>query len=76
MLIFAIFALLEGITGIKLMQIASVVGFIYSTWAIAQFFNKKKFLNYLKAFGAYVLGFISFAVVALILGTLIDLIIK
>lgn len=76
MLIFTFFALLQGITAINFMQIGGIVGFIYPTWAIGQFFNKKKFFNYVKAVGAYVLGFISFTFAALGIGLLIDVIIK
>lgn len=76
MLIFSVFTLLEGITGIELMQIAGIIGFLYSTWAIGQFFNKKKFMNYLKAFVSYWLGFFTFALTILLIGALIDWIIK
>ena len=72
MLIFALFAFLQGITKIDLMQIAGFVGIAYCTWAIGQFFDKKKPLNYLKAFASYMLGMISSGLFAIALGTLID----
>ena len=76
MLIYSSFALFQGLTHIDLMQIAGIVGFIYSTWAIGQFFDKKKFSNYVKAFFSYFLGFLTFTLTAVLIGTLIDLIIK
>ena len=76
MLIYSFFAIFQGLTNIDLMQIGGIVGFIYSTWAIGQFFDKSKFLNYLKAFFSYFLGFLTFTFAAILIGTLIDLIIK
>lgn len=76
MLIYSIFALFLGLTNIDLMQIGGIVGFTYSTWAIGQFFDKRKFSNYVKAFFSYFLGFLTFTLTAILIGTLIDLIIK
>ena len=74
MLIYSIFALFYGITNIDLMQIAGIIGFLYSAWAIGQFFDKSKFSNYVKAFFSYLLGFITFSLTAILIGNLIDLI--
>jgi hypothetical protein len=76
MLIFAFFSLWQGLTKIDLMQVAGFIGFAYCTWAIGQFFDKKKPLNYVKAFASCVLGMITSVLFALLLGTLIDLIFK
>lgn len=76
MLIYSVFALFLGLTHIYLMQIAGVVSFIYSAWAIGQFFDKSKFSNYVKALLSYILGFLTFSLTAILIGTLIDLIIK
>ena len=76
MLIYSVFALFQGLIHIDLMQIASIVGIIYSAWAIGQFFDKSKFSNYVKAFFSYLLGFLTFSLTAILIGTLIDLIIK
>lgn len=75
MLIYAVFGIIEGVTQVKLMSIAGMIGLVYSTWAIGQFFDKGKKVNYLKAFLAYFLGTIIFFFSAIILGTLIDLMI-
>lgn len=75
MLILAVFGTIEGLTNLKVLQFGSMAFVIYSTWAIGQFFDKKKYLNYLKALFSYLLGFGTFTFAILFLGTLIDLII-
>lgn len=75
MLIFSAFAVLEGLTHLKLMQIAGILGFIYLTWAIGQFFDRNKPVSYIKAFFAYLLGMLTFSLGAILLGKVIDLII-
>lgn len=76
MLIYSFFALLQGLTSIKLVVIGGIIGVSYYTWAIGQFFGKDKISNYIKAFCAYMLGLITFAVSAISLGLLIDQIAK
>ena len=76
MLIYSIFALFQSITDFDVMQIGGIVGFLYSAWAMGQFFDKSKFSNYVKAFFSYSLGFVTFTVTAILIGTLINLIIK
>jgi len=75
MLIYSVFAILQGLTHIDLMQVGGVISFIYSAWAIGQFFDKSKFLNYVKASFSYFLGFLTFALTAILIGSLIDFII-
>ena len=72
MLIYTVFGLLEAITQLKLLQIGGIIGFIYTSWAIGSFFDKKKKMNYLKALFAYLLGMISFYVLVIVIGTVID----
>lgn len=76
MLIFSIFAIFKVLTHIDLMQIASIISVLYSAWAIGQFFDKSKFSNYVKAFFSYLLGFLTFSLTAILIGTLIDLVFK
>lgn len=73
MLIFAFFALVQGLTHYNFMQIGGLVGLIYMTWAIGQFFDKQKVLSYLKAFFAYLLGMLSFFIVIMLIGVSADL---
>ena len=76
MLIFAGFALIQGISHIKIMQFGAYLIIIYCAWAIGQFFDGKKGANYFKALGAYLLGMITFTILALAAGSVIDLMIK
>lgn len=76
MLIFALFALFQGLLHVQLMSIAGVVGIAYTSWAIGQFFDKKKPLSYIKAFSSYILGMITSMLALLLIGNLIDLMIK
>lgn len=76
MLIFSVFTIAEALLHVKVMQIAGIIYIIYSTWAIAQFFDGKKISNYVKSLIAYLLGLLSFSVVALLLGVLIDVAVK
>jgi hypothetical protein len=72
MLIFAVFALLQGVTGLQTMGPAGAIGFAYTTWAIGHFFTGKGAAKYLKAFAAYILGMIVFMLAIVALGLLID----
>lgn len=76
MLIYSVFGITQGLIDINLMQIASIIGFVYTTWAIGHFFDKKKILSFVKAFFAYILGMLTFSLTAILLGVIIDLIIK
>lgn len=72
MLIFALFGIVESITKQPLLDVGVYIAFIYNAWAIGDFFEQRKIVNYLKALLAYVLGFISFIAAATISGLLID----
>jgi hypothetical protein len=76
MLILAFFTILQGLIKIELAQPAIIISLLYSSWAIGQFFDKRKKINYVKSFFAYLLGFFSFNLAALALGAFIDLILN
>ncbi|MDQ0641251.1 hypothetical protein QF042_004816 [Pedobacter sp. W3I1] len=76
MLIISAFAIVEGLSKISFMKVSGITGVVYSTWAIAQFFNGKKVVNYLKAIIAYSLGMLTFGLLLVLLGVLIDVLIK
>jgi hypothetical protein len=76
MLIYTVFGVVQSLIDVYLMQVAGIVGFIYLTWAIGQFYGKRKLINYVKALSAYILGMITFSLTAILIGTLIDLLIK
>lgn len=76
MFVFALFVLLEGITHVDLMQTSSIIAIGYCTWAIGNFFEPKKIINYVKAFLAYIIGMMSYWLLAVLVGNLIDVMLK
>lgn len=74
MLIYSAFGIVQGLTHINLMQLGAIIGFVYTTYAVGQFFEKRKLLSYVKAFFAYILGMLTFTLIAVGAGILIDLI--
>ncbi|WP_300492106.1 DUF3667 domain-containing protein [Flavobacterium sp.] len=76
MLMFSVSALIEGLTQIPLFLYVSVVITGYCAWAIGQFFDKTKPANFIKALIAYLLGSITFWILLMILGIVIDLIFR
>jgi hypothetical protein len=75
MLIYSLSTLVEGITSWRLLPITSIVCFVYLSWAIGQFFDGTGISGYLKAAAAYVLGMMSFSLIAFASGWTIDLLI-
>ena len=76
MLIFAVFSLIEGFSGLNLFSLGGIIAIIYAIWAIGNFYGKKKIGNYLKALCAYLIGFITFMISLGIIAFIGDLIIK
>ncbi|PCJ96566.1 MAG: hypothetical protein COA50_07250 [Flavobacteriaceae bacterium] len=72
MLLFSFFGIIESLTGLKILDKGALLGILYISWAIGQFFNRNKYLNYLKAFFAYFLGVLTFTFSILLIGFLID----
>ena len=70
MLINSFFGIIEGFTKIQLAYVAPVIGTLYSLWATVQFFANKP-INYLKAFFAYIAGFLMFFIITTIVITII-----
>lgn len=73
MLIYTLFGVIESISNLGLLQVGGMVGLVYVAWAIGRFFDKSKKVNYFKGFLSYLLGMISFFMLAILLGTGIDL---
>ncbi len=72
MLILSALALIQSLTGLKLIKITAIVFFIYIIWAIGQFFEKDNYIKYLKVPLTYMLGMFSFTLTAVIIGFIID----
>ena len=75
-LFISVVTIIQGITYLKLIEISSYVGMIYLFWAIGQFFDKKKAGSYIKAFLSFMLGSSIMGILIVIVGVLIDIIIK
>ena len=73
MLIYTVFGIIESTTKMKVLHIGGLIGLIYTSWAIGQFFGRNKKTNYLKGFLSYLLGMLSFFLGAIFLGMGIDL---
>lgn len=76
MLIFAFFAIVEGVLHIKLLNIAGMISIVYLTWATGSFFEEKKAATYAKALISYLLGMITFFILIFAVGITIDIITK
>ena len=76
MLIYAFFALIDGITHRHFILYATIVSFVYYSWAIGQFFDKGKKISYFKALAALIIGFISYLIVIMFIGITLDILIK
>lgn len=74
MLMLAFFGAVESILKIPFLEYGVYAFFIYVLWAIGQFFDKRKIANYVKSLISYLLGMITFIIVTLGIGILIDLI--
>lgn len=74
MLIFSIFGLIKGLTHSNVAEVSTIIVFIYTVFAIGQFFDKRKIGSYLKGLVSYLLGMITFTFVAISIGLVIDLI--
>ncbi len=73
MLIYSIFGIVESLTHINIMQVGAIAALIYTTYAVGQFFDKRKIMSYVKAFFAYLLGMLTFSLAAIAIGAIIDL---
>ncbi|WP_428224976.1 DUF3667 domain-containing protein [Flavobacterium sp.] len=76
MLIFSLFAVLQGMLGVKLVNIGGILGIVYCAWSIGHFYGKDKISNYIKALLAYLLGMLTFSILAFFLGLAIDTLVK
>ena len=56
-------AIFQGITNINPTQISLYIGIIYNTWAIGQFFDRKKAASYVKAFLSYIIGAFTLGII-------------
>ncbi len=72
MLIISVFVIIEGFTKVSLLRVGSLVGCIYSVWAIANFYDKKKISSYPKAAAAYLIGLMTYSFAISLIGLGVD----
>jgi len=72
MIIAVFFGIVEITIGLKTMLFTYLISFVYITWASAQFFNGKKWFNYVKSFLAYIFGIFSATFMAIVIAILVD----
>ena len=68
--------IIQGLTHLNLIHVSLLIVMAYSTWAIGQFFDRKKVSSYIKAFTSYLLGFILFGFILAFVAAFIDIVIK
>lgn len=73
MLMYTTLGAISALTKLPVLQIGSLLTFVYTAWAIGSFFDKSKIISYVKAFFAYIFGMIMFFMVAMLIGSIIDL---
>ncbi len=73
-LIYTVFGIAESLSQYDVLFIGAISSYIYTSWAIGQFFNRTKTVSYLKGTIAYLLGFLTFYFVVIISGTVGDFI--
>lgn len=72
MFVLAVFGAVEGLTGLKVLQFGAILLFVYTTWAMGQFFDGRKVSSYMKALFAYMLGLIVFSLMLFAIGGFVD----
>lgn len=77
MLVASLLLMLSYFTGSQIFNnLLLLITFVYMTWGIGQFFADKKASTYIKAFLAYLSGFLLFYVAAIIIGNILNVILK
>jgi len=71
-LISSVVVILEGLTHLSLVRYPVLFSLIYFTWAIGQFFDKKKAASYIKALLSCILGFYTWGILGTFIAIFID----
>ena len=72
MLIFSFFGIIDSWVDLEVADKGYLIGVLYVSWGIGQFFDKGKIASHLKGFVSYMLGMATFIMAAMFLGLLID----
>lgn len=76
MLIFSFFGIIQSLSNLQIIDKGFLIGVLYISWGIGQFFKGNKFINSLKGFLSYMFGLMSFTLLILIAGIILDWIYK
>ena len=76
MLIMTVFGIIETLLNITILDKGSLIAVLYVCWGIGSFFEGGKKRNYPKAFLTYMLGLMAFIIATMIIGSLVDLVIR
>ncbi|PCJ50579.1 MAG: hypothetical protein COA74_02025 [Gammaproteobacteria bacterium] len=76
MLIFSFFGIIDSWVDLEVADKGYLLGILYVSWGIGQFFDKGKIASYLKALVSYMLGMFFFMLGAMFIGLLIDVVNK
>ena len=77
MLLLSVEAFFAGLVSKQLfLAILVIISFAYPTWAIGQFYDPNKVKSYVKAFLAYLIGYLLFDLAATLVGVVADLAVK
>ena len=75
-LIFSVVLIFQGLIHLNLIHITVLIVLIYYTWAIGQFFDKRKTVSYIKAFLSYLLGLAVFSFLITFIAIFVDIIMQ
>jgi hypothetical protein len=75
-LIYTLLGIIESIIDFPILQLGLFINLIYITWAIGQFFGKKKKINYLKGFLSYIFGVVTCLIFFFTIGIGLDIVLK
>lgn len=76
MLIFSFFGIISTLTDLSILDKGFLIGVLYISWGIGDFFKNRKILNFFKGFACYMLGMLTFAIAMILVGLMFDLINK
>ncbi|MEK6478101.1 DUF3667 domain-containing protein [Catalinimonas sp. 4WD22] len=72
MLIYSVFGIIERLSSLRVFHVGGVIGTLYASWAIGQFFDQRKLMSYVKGLLSYLFGTISFFFLAMLIGFILE----
>jgi len=75
-LIYTFLGIVDSVSHFQVLQIGLFIVTIYCSWAIAQFFDRKKKINYVKGFLSYIFGLATCMLIFMTIGLGLDILLK